>query len=122
MATFFVVLIGLSCLILVHELGHFAVARLLGMRVDEFGIGFPPRLFSKLWGETRYSVNAVPLGGFVKLHGELDDAGARSFIAYAAWQRAAVIGAGVAMNFIAGWFIFSAVLWMGAPPIVAVVA
>ena len=67
--TEFIVFGGLVLLVLVHELGHFAAAKFFGMYVMEFGIGFPPRLFSRMRGETRYSVNLVPLGGFVKLHG-----------------------------------------------------
>ncbi len=117
MVSFFIVLIGLSLLILVHELGHFVAAKWFGMQVDEFGIGFPPRLFSKQWGATRYSVNALPLGGFVKLRGELDDAGEQSFVRAPAWQRVIVLVAGVVMNFLAGWFIFSAVFWMGSPQV-----
>ena len=60
----------LFVLILVHELGHFVVAKWTGMRVDEFGIGFPPKLFSLKIGETEYSLNALPIGGFVKILGE----------------------------------------------------
>ena len=113
-----VVFIGLVLLVLVHELGHFAAAKAFGMYVEEFGIGFPPRLFSKKCGETQYSVNIIPLGGFVKLHGELDATHSRSFMREKAWKRAIVLVAGVLMNFVAGWFIFSTVLWMGVPPAV----
>lgn len=109
---------GLVLLVLVHELGHFAAAKAFGMYVEEFGIGFPPRLLSKKCGETRYSLNLIPLGGFVKLHGELDGSSPRSFMRQPAWKRAIVLVAGVAMNFIAGSLIFSAVLWMGVPPAV----
>ncbi len=59
-------------LILAHELGHFVTAKASRVRVDEFGLGFPPRLLSVKWGETRYSLNAIPLGGFVKMAGEED--------------------------------------------------
>ncbi len=117
MVSFFVVFVGLSFLILIHELGHFAAAKFFGMQVDEFGIGFPPRLFSRSWGGTRYSVNSLPLGGFVKLRGELDDAGMGSFVRAPAWKRAVVLVAGVVMNFLAGWFIFSAVFWIGSPKV-----
>lgn len=64
------VVIGLSVLILAHEAGHFICAKLFGLKVDEFGIGFPPRAFSKKKGETEYSVNWLPFGGFVKISGE----------------------------------------------------
>lgn len=114
----FVVFTGLVLLVLVHELGHFAAAKFFGMYVREFGIGFPPRLFSRVRGETRYSVNLIPLGGFVKLHGELDGTHARSFMREKPWKRAIVLIAGVVMNFVAGSLLFSAVLWMGVPPAV----
>lgn len=116
--TEFVVFVGLMLLILVHELGHFATAKFFGMYVEEFGIGFPPRLFSRKRGETRYSLNLIPLGGFVKLHGELDSSSPRSFMREKAWKRAIVLVAGVVMNFIAGALIFSTVLWVGVPPAV----
>lgn len=64
----------LSILVLVHELGHFLTAKKMGVKVEEFGFGFPPRLFGKKIGETLYSINALPIGGFVKLYGE-DEAG-----------------------------------------------
>ena len=113
-----VVFAGLVLLVLVHEFGHFSAAKAFGMYVEEFGIGFPPRLFSRTRGETRYSINLVPLGGFVKLHGELDGTRSRSFMREKAWKRAIVLFAGVAMNFVAGSLLFSAVLWMGVPPAV----
>ena len=64
------VIICLSILILIHELGHFLTAKFFGIEVEEFGIGFPPQLWSKKMGGTIYSVNALPFGGFVKIHGE----------------------------------------------------
>jgi regulator of sigma E protease len=60
----------LSLLVLAHELGHFVTAKLAGIRVQEFGLGFPPRVFGIRRGETLYSLNALPLGGFVKMLGE----------------------------------------------------
>jgi len=123
------VIISLSVLILVHELGHFLAAKFLGLRVEEFGFGFPPRLFSKKIGETVYSVNLLPLGGFVKLYGETDEMdmirGAghhnqllepeRSFAAQKAWRKAVIVLAGILMNFLLGWLIVSAVFMIGAP-------
>ncbi len=120
MLGFLIVFIGLSLLVLVHELGHFWAAKYFKMPVEEFGIGFPPRLFSTIWEGTRYSVNALPLGGFVKLHGELEDAGAGSFINQKPWKRVIVLIAGVCMNFIAGWLIFSAVFWVGVPSVIVI--
>jgi regulator of sigma E protease len=63
-------LLVLFVLVLVHEWGHFIVAKKTGMRVDEFGIGFPPKLFGVKKGETEYTFNALPIGGFVKIWGE----------------------------------------------------
>jgi regulator of sigma E protease len=93
----------LGALIFVHELGHFAVAKWVGMKVDEFAIGFPPRLWKKKKGETLYSINAVPFGGYVKIHGETGhdeepDTDPRSFDAKPVWARVAVVSAGVIMN------------------------
>lgn len=105
----------LSVLVLIHELGHFLVAKKLGIKVEEFGFGFPPRVWGKKIGETLYSINALPIGGFVKLYGE-DEAGAgrldlnhkssgkanlkRAFFARSIWQRILVVVAGVVMNFL----------------------
>lgn len=115
----FLTILGLALLILVHELGHFLCAKLFGIRVDEFGIGFPPRLFGKKIGETIYSTNLLPLGGFVRLSGEtitpetLQDP--RSFSAAPAWKRAIVIAAGVVMNIVVGWALIATVLFVGTP-------
>lgn len=109
MFTLIVFLIVISVLVFVHEAGHFAMAKRAGMRVDEFGIGFPPRLWSFKRGETRYSVNAVPFGGFVRIFGE-DESGhrtPRSFGGAPFWRRVTVVVAGVTMN-----FLFAAVLLM----------
>jgi regulator of sigma E protease len=119
--TIIVFLLILSVLVLIHEGGHFFVAKKLGIKVEEFGFGFPPRMFGKKIGETIYSINWLPIGGFVKLYGE-DEAGAgkidlkkkkklskdlsRAFFAKSAWQRAIVIVAGVVMNAILAAIIF----------------
>ena len=76
---YFVVILGV--LILVHELGHFVLAKRAGVKVEEFGIGFPPRLFSWRRGETEYSINLIPLGGYVRMLGEEDPSAPRSFAA-----------------------------------------
>ena len=73
-----VFIIVLSILVIVHELGHFLVAKKFGILVEEFGFGLPPKIFSKKIGETIYSLNALPFGGFVRLHGELTDPSASS--------------------------------------------
>lgn len=99
----------LVALVLVHEWGHFIAARRAGMRVDEFGFGFPPRLFSLKRQGTMFSFNALPIGGFVKIFGE--DANALkepgSFASKSVGARAAVLAAGVAMNFIFAVVIFA---------------
>jgi regulator of sigma E protease len=126
MLTFFIVLIGLSLLILGHEAGHFFFAKKFGMKVDEFGIGFPPRAFAKKKGETEYSVNWLPFGGFVRIAGEDGAANGeaaethRYFFAQAAWRRAIVVAAGVAINFLLGWLFIAAVFTIGTPAILAV--
>lgn len=123
-----ITIVGISLLILLHELGHFLAAKWAGTKVEEFGFGFPPRLFSWRVGETRYSVNALPFGGFVKIYGEDGETQpqttapaaavsdrARSFAAQPVWKRAAITLAGVAMNVLGGWFFLSVVFMVGAP-------
>src|SRR3989304_10157803 len=72
--TIVVFLLILSILVLIHEAGHFVTAKFFKIKVEEFGFGLPPRAFGKKFGETLYSINWLPIGGFVKLYGE-DDAG-----------------------------------------------
>ncbi len=112
----------LFVLILVHEWGHFIVAKKTGMRVDEFGIGFPPKLFGKKWRGTEYTFNALPIGGFVRIAGEnaedvtVDgDIPSDSFTAKSKWAQAAVLIAGVTMNIIFAWFLFAIVFMVGLP-------
>ena len=106
-----------------HELGHFLTAKLAGIRVDEFGIGFPPRLFSVRYGETEYSINIVPFGGFVKIFGESPDEieGAsteekeRSFTAKTRGWQALVLVAGVVCNMFFAWILISLGFMIGQP-------
>jgi regulator of sigma E protease len=93
-----VFLLILGLLIFVHELGHFVTARMSGVKVLEFGMGYPPRLFGIKRGETLYSINAIPLGGFCKLLGEEDPSDARSLASKSALKRLIVLGSGSAMN------------------------
>ncbi len=129
----FVVLLGL--LVFVHELGHFLTAKRNGIRVEEFGFGFPPRLggfvkdettgkYKMVWGnkempshQTVYSLNWIPLGGFVKIAGEdgHDTSDPESFAGKPAWMRIKVLAAGVFMNFLFAWFLLSLVLMIGLP-------
>ncbi len=105
-------ILELGFLIFVHEFGHFFSAKKLGIKVKEFGLGLPPRLFGIKRGETIYSINAVPFGGFVNIHGqdrEVEEEKERSFLAKSGWVRFIVLVSGVVMNFIAGIFLFSLV-------------
>ena len=95
LVSFFLILI---VLILVHELGHFFTAKLFKVRVEEFGIFLPPRIFSFKKGDTIYSLNAIPLGGFNKLAGEEDPAVPGSLAGKSIPVRLAVLGAGSLMN------------------------
>jgi len=107
----------LGILILVHELGHFVAARLVGIRVEEFGMGLPPRLWGyKAKSGVIYSLNWIPFGGFVKMHGQDDmrvdggvAEGSDSFTAKTALQRAFVLVAGVVMNLLLAILIFMAI-------------
>jgi regulator of sigma E protease len=98
----FLFIIILIALVVVHELGHFLAAKALKVRVDEFAFGFPPKLFSKKFGETEYVFNALPLGGYVKIHGEDGEEGEapdkRSLASKAWWQQLIVLLGGVTMN------------------------
>src|SRR3972149_6691025 len=117
-----VALIGILFLIILvigHEFGHFFAAKLFGLRVDEFGFGFPPRIFSRKRGETRYSVNLLPFGGFVKIHGEHPKDGEkleepeRSFTHQSTYRRSVIIVAGAFMNFLIGWIALCLVFAIG---------
>lgn len=115
----------LFVLVLVHEWGHFIVAKKTGMRVDEFGIGFPPKLFGIKKDGTEYTFNLFPIGGFVKIYGEnaadaardAEEGGdtSRSFTSKSKWAQAAVLLAGVTMNIILAWFLFFIVFLIGVP-------
>lgn len=95
-----------ALLVIVHELGHFLVARRNGVEVEEFGIGFPPRVFSTERGGVRYSLNLIPLGGFVKMKGESDsDRRPGSFGVASLWAKTKIMLAGVGMNMVAAFVI-----------------
>jgi regulator of sigma E protease len=120
--TIILFIIGLSALIFVHEFGHFIAAKRFGLLVEEFGFGFPPRLFAKKIGETVYSFNLLPFGGFVRIYGERDDRTsaratppARSFLSLPLGRRAIIMIAGIVMNFLMGWLLFSALFMIGVP-------
>ncbi len=114
-----------SLLILVHEFGHFIVAKKCGIKVEEFGMGLPP----KIWGykpkhsDTTYTINAIPFGGFVRLYGE-DTRDAKllkvsnSYAAKPAWMKIAVVVAGVMMNFILAFVLLTIGFWFGIQPLI----
>lgn len=113
-------LIILAILILVHEFGHFIVAKKSGIRVDEFGLGFPPKIFSKKWGSTLYTLNAIPFGGFVKIFGEdshaeilSEEDKKTSFLYKPKWIQALVLVAGVTFNIIFAWLVISLTFIIG---------
>jgi len=109
-----VVFVGLLlALVLVHELGHLIAAKQAGCNVEEFGFGFPPRVASFTWKGTRYSFNAIPLGGFVKIEGEdmgEEAPGPGSFASKSAPWRIYILAAGVLMNMLFAAVLFS---WQG---------
>ncbi|MFA4996063.1 MAG: site-2 protease family protein [Patescibacteria group bacterium] len=118
--TIVVFLLVIGVLILVHEFGHFIMAKKVGVKVEEFAIGFPPRLFSKKKGETEYSINAIPLGGYVKMLGELEHSkDKRAFENQTPGKRFSIAVAGVVMNLILAWVILTIGFAAGMSPIVS---
>lgn len=120
-----VFLLILSILVIIHELGHFLVAKKNNVYVEEFGLGIPPRLFGKKIGETLYSINALPFGGFVKVLGEEEaelskkklspSLYKRTFVSKKPLVKAMIIVAGVVANFLLGWVIISYLFTRGVP-------
>ncbi|MBI2941673.1 MAG: site-2 protease family protein [Chloroflexi bacterium] len=111
----FIVLLGL--LVFFHELGHFVLAKRAGIRVEEFGFGFPPRLVGIRRGETIYSINAIPLGGFVRMLGEEDPAEPRSFARASRWWRVVILFAGSGMNLLLATLLFAGAYTSGWPTV-----
>ncbi len=102
----------LVVLVVIHELGHFLTAKMFGVKVLEFGIGYPPRAFGIKRGETEYTLNWLPLGGFVRLLGEEDPSHPQSLAALEAWKRLVVMGSGAFMNLVLAIFLFSFALML----------
>ncbi len=131
--TIIIFLLVLSVLVLFHEAGHFVAARLFKVRVDEFGLGFPPRVFGyqkgkMLWGNkqleeneakkgTIYSINLIPLGGFCKIKGQDDDdeKDPESFASKSTYKKIIILIAGVLMNIVLAIILFSACFMIGVP-------
>lgn len=117
LSTVFYFIVTIGILVFIHEFGHFAAAKLFGMRVERFSIGFPPRAFGKQIGETDYCVSWIPIGGYVKIAGMIDesldtehlgrDPEPWEFRAKPIWQRSIVMVAGVVMNL----FLAVAIFW-----------
>lgn len=111
----------LGVLVFIHELGHFLVARKVGIKVEKFSLGFPPNIFEKKIGETTYCLGIIPLGGYVKMIGENpddDSTGApNEFMSKTVGQRAAVIFAGPFMNYILAIFLFFAITLIWGKPV-----
>jgi|GEM_PF-38081 len=111
----------LAVLIFVHELGHFIVAKLCGVRVDEFCVGFPPRIVSFKKGETQYSIGLIPFGGFVKIFGENPDEeslrgqdSARSFTSVPKWKQTSILLSGIFFNLLFAWILISISFMFGS--------
>ena len=109
---------GFCVLIVLHELGHFAAAKWVGMRVERFSLFFPPILARRKVGETEYAIGAVPLGGYVKISGmnpaeDLpDEVRTRAYYSQPVWKRVVVIAAGPAVNFIVAFILLLAFFWL----------
>jgi len=120
--TLFYFIITLGVLVFVHEFGHFIAAKLCGMRVDRFSIGFPPRAFGKTFGDTDYCVSWIPIGGYVKIAGMIDESFDTEYLSRPPepwefrskpiWQRIIVISAGVIMNILLAFAIFWAITYL----------
>jgi regulator of sigma E protease len=123
--TIFIFIVIFSLIVIIHELGHFFMARRVGIKVEEFGLGLPPQA-KKLWRDkmgTIFSLNWIPFGGFVRMYGE-DSTNPKlvhdkkSFMSKTKWQRTQVICAGVFMNFITGVILLTIVFTAGAEPFI----
>lgn len=116
-STIIIFLLVLGTIVFIHELGHFLMAKLYGVKVEEFGLGFPPKIFGFKKGETEYTLNWVPLGGFVKIVGEDGENknDPRSFSSRSISQRFQIISAGVVMNVFLAFVIFSILFMAGFP-------
>src|SRR3989338_86520 len=121
LSTLFYFAVSIGILVFIHEFGHFAAAKLFGMRFERFSIGFPPRAFGKQIGETDYCVSWIPIGGYVKIAGMVDESMDNDFLSRPpepwefrskpVWQRAVVMSAGVIMNLLLAIGIFWGIVY-----------
>lgn len=118
-----VFIIILSVLVLVHELGHFLAAKMSGMKVWTFAIGFQPTILSKKWGETTYKINALPFGGYVRIHGESDldpnEDQDRMFKNKSKTKQLFVLLAGITMNFLLALFLMIIISGIARPTVLS---
>jgi len=117
MVSIITVILVISFLVFVHELGHYLAARAVGVKVIEFSVGFPPKVFSKVIGQTEYMLSLIPIGGYVRLHGQnFDDENTSESDNYAAksiWQRLVILLAGPLMNLIVAFVFMPFVFYIG---------
>lgn len=110
-----VIIVGL---VVIHELGHFLTAKMVGIKVEEFGIGYPPKIVGKKWRGVLYTLNWLPLGGFVRLNGEFGgSADKRAFNNAPVLSRILVVVAGVLMNFVLAWVLLTGAFMVGFSPL-----
>ncbi len=119
--SWFLAFAGFALLVILHELGHFAVAKAVGMRVEKFSLFFPPTLLSKKVGETEYAVGLIPAGGYVKISGMSpnedlpDEVRTRAYVAQPVWKRISVIIAGPAVNLVLALVLLIVFFWLIGP-------
>jgi regulator of sigma E protease len=115
------VFLGLSFVIIIHELGHLIMSKIFGVGVEEFGLGFPPKIWSKKIGETKYSINWILWGGFLKINGLRPEIERKnlpektSFMRQGFYKKSLIIAGGVLINFLLGWILISLVTIIGIP-------
>jgi len=112
MVAFLISLFSLSIIIILHEVGHFLLARRFGVKVEEFGLGYPPRIFSFKKNDVVYSINAIPFGGFVKI---VEHNGPGSFMSKSLGKRALILLGGVINNVLIAFLLFTILFSVGMP-------
>lgn len=117
--TIVVFLVIFSALILIHEFGHFTAAKRAGVKVEEFGMGLPPRIWGVKKGETLYSINWIPFGGFVRMLGEDGESkkNQNSFASKSPAVQLWIVSAGVVMNLLLSFVLLTIGFWIGIDPL-----